>query len=37
MVNWSTQNIGTLPFNWKNTTQDKKEARKAPIQKGKDA
>ena len=39
MVNCSThtQNIGTLPFNFNNITQDKKKARKGLIDEGKDA
>ena len=33
MVNWSEHTKCTLPFNCRNTTQDKTKARKAPTDK----
>ena len=35
MVNWSAQTRRTLPFNCNNTTQDKENSYKAPIDESK--
>ena len=37
LIGAHTQNIGPLPFNWNNTTQNEKKARKALTDEGKGA